>query len=149
MTKQFLIFVGYNHVFEMPKGQKIYLNLFFACFSALFAVSAAAQQQTDRQQAKLLMEKGDSLRCLYRFDESLSAYEKALEIDKALAEETSTVQSYNDLALSYCKLGLLLSNREYLQKALDIWKKLSERCPDVAMYKKYAWIAERELRKIG
>ena len=80
MTKQFLIFVGYNHVFEMPKGQKIYLNLFFACFSALFAVSAAAQQQTDRQQAKLLMEKGDSLRCLYRFDESLSAYEKALEI---------------------------------------------------------------------
>ena len=80
MTKQFLIFVGYNHVFEMPKGQKIYLNLFFACFSLLFAVFAGAQEPAESQQVRILMGKGDSLRSIYRFDESIAVYEKALSI---------------------------------------------------------------------
>lgn len=80
MTKQFLIFVGYNPVFEMPKGQKIYLKLIFLCFSLMFAVLADAQERVNHHQTETLMEKGDSLRSIYRFDESVSFYEKALSM---------------------------------------------------------------------
>lgn len=84
MTKQFLIFVGYNVDFRMPKAPKIYLKLLPAVFFLLIPLAAGAQDPSLRQQVENLIQKGDSLRATYRFEESLSSYESAL----SLADDT-------------------------------------------------------------
>ena len=89
MIKQFLIFVGYNIDFEMPKGQKTYLNLIISAIFLFSAGAAGAQSPVGNQQIGELVEKGDSLRSIYRFEEALTAYEAALEL-------TSDTLSYAD-----------------------------------------------------
>ena len=63
-------------------------------------------------------------------------YEKNLAIWKQLAEETKTVEAYDDLAVSYCKLAWVVPEKkqEYLTKAYEIWKSLAEHCPHVEKY---------------
>ena len=116
MTKQFLIFVGYNPVFEMPKGQKIYLNLFFVCFSLMFAVLADAQERVNHHQTETLMENGDSLRSIYRFDESVSFYEKAL----AMAEETLNYAGDSLLRLELQDKILMSENGRNMAGFVDV-----------------------------
>ena len=51
-------------------------------------------------------------------------------IRKFLAEETNTVESYDDLAVSYYNMGIVLRERSYLNEALNIWTQLAEQFPD-------------------
>ena len=78
MTKQFLIFVGYNVVFDMPKRGNTYIRLIFAALSLMVVSFADAQEHN--HQSRALAERGDSLRAIYRFDESLLAYDAALSM---------------------------------------------------------------------
>lgn len=123
MTKQFLIFVGYNPVFEMPKGQKIYFNLFFVCFSLMFAVLADAQERVNHHQTETLMEKGDSLRSIYRFDESVSFYEKAL----AMAEDTLNYACDSLLRLELQDKILMSENGRNMAGFVDVPNVLARR----------------------
>ena len=123
MTKQFLIFVGYNPVFEMPKGQKIYLNLFFVCFSLMFAVLADAQERVNHHQTETLMEKGDSLRSIYRFDESVSFYEKAL----SMTEDTLNYAGDSLLRLELQDKILMSENGRNMAGFVDVPNVLARR----------------------
>ena len=63
----------------MLRKKNIYI---YAVLTALFlsaSVVAGAQETDYEAKAKALVEKGDSLRVLYRFDESLTVYRQALE----------------------------------------------------------------------
>ena len=80
MTKQFLIFVGCKVVFGMRNRGKKYKTLIFKAICLFLATSSAAQVPERARQARILAEKGDSLRALYRFDDSLDAYEEALDL---------------------------------------------------------------------
>ena len=44
-------------------------------------------------------------------------------------EETGTVESMDELAVSYYKVGLLTKDSEMLMKAQSIWKNLSAEYP--------------------
>ena len=63
-------------------------------------------------------------------------YERALEISEKLAKETNTVSAYDDLALSYYKVGTLDGNidKEYLIKAYKIWEILTRSCPSMPSF---------------
>ena len=123
MTKQFLIFVGYNPVFEMPKGQKIYLKLIFLCFSLMFAVLADAQERVNHHQTETLMEKGDSLRSIYRFDESVSFYEKAL----SMTEDTLNYAGDSLLRLELQDKILMSENGRNMAGFVDVPNVLARR----------------------
>ena len=60
-------------------------------------------------------------------------YEQALEIREKLARETKMVSAYDDLAVSYYKMGTLAGNidRAYLTKAYKIWESLAQSCPSM------------------
>ena len=79
----------------------------------------------------------------------LEYYEKALEISLKLAEETKTVKSYDDLAVSYYKLGSIDDSpsrgRAYFLKALEIWEALAKSHPDVSTYKNRRDIVKERL----
>ena len=64
----------------MPRMGKIYRNLFFLTFFIFASVAVGAQEPDHAQKLKTLIEKGDSLRITYHFDESLDMYEDALEL---------------------------------------------------------------------
>lgn len=81
----------------MLRKKNIYI---YAVLTALFlsASLVAGAQETDYEaKVKALMEKGDSLRVLYRFDESLDAYEYALELTEtdSLAIQDKILMSEN------------------------------------------------------
>ena len=61
-------------------------------------------------------------------------YELDLEISKQLAEKVPSPEAWDDLAVSYYKLGILGNSVSSLQKALDIWTRLSEQYPMVSHY---------------
>ena len=60
-------------------------------------------------------------------------YEQDLEISEKLARETKTVSAYDDLAVSYYKVGTLDGriDKEYLTKAFKIWDNLAQSCPSM------------------
>ena len=64
----------------MIGGRKGLLYLILAVLGAGIGVDSSAQGDGSFLKAKSLVSKGDSLRCAYRFEESLSAYEKALSM---------------------------------------------------------------------
>ena len=63
-------------------------------------------------------------------------YGKSLEIREALAQETSTVSSYEDLAISYYKIGCL-GDRNMMQSAYDTFKILADQCPQMERFSRY------------
>lgn len=64
----------------MLRKLNIYIYLISLTFILSASVLAGAQEPDHSLRLKSLMEKGDSLRIAYRFDESLVAYEAALEL---------------------------------------------------------------------
>ena len=79
MSKQFVIFVGFIMVFDMFGRGNCFIYLVSALFLLGFPLSSAAQSGMRGQESSRLMHVGDSLRMAYRFQESLDAYEDALE----------------------------------------------------------------------
>ena len=79
MSKQFVIFVGFIMVFDMFGRGNCFIYLVSALFLLGFPLSSAAQSGMRSQESSRLMQVGDSLRMAYRFQESLDAYEDALE----------------------------------------------------------------------
>lgn len=75
-------------------------------------------------------------------------YQPILNTFKHLAEEVPTPRMWDNLALSYYKLGTLDNSVDYLQKALDIWTKLSEQYPSVPRYAKNRDIVRAALKKL-
>ena len=71
-----------------------------------------------------------------RLTEAKEMYLKDLELSEAIFEETGTVVSYDDLAVSYYKLARTFNDKQYYQKAYEIWAHLSNECPNVAEYKR-------------
>ena len=61
-------------------------------------------------------------------------YELDLEISKQLAEKVPSPEAWDDLAVSYYKLGILGNSVSSLQKALDIWTRLSEQYPSIPVF---------------
>lgn len=69
--------------------------------------------------------------------EALMYYSKSLTLDAQLVKELGTVESYDDFAVSCYKIGVFdekKPNLGFLRQAYNIWKKLSEMCPDSAAY---------------
>ena len=77
-------------------------------------------------------------------------YTEALKIAEDLVFETGTVDSYDDLAVSYHKLATLRKpyDRELLQRSLQIYNSLIEKCPDVARYRKMQNTVKKKLESI-
>lgn len=65
-------------------------------------------------------------------------YEQSLKLSQAIAEETGTVGSYDDYAVSLYKIAWVYEAPEKkqacLQKAYEIWKDLAEAYPDVPSF---------------
>ena len=123
MTKQFLIFVGYNVDFKMLKAQKIHLKLLPAVLFLLMSLAAGAQEPSRRQQAENLVQKGDSLRAVYRFDESLSAYESAL----SLTDDTLFFAVDSSLKLDIQDRVLMSENGKSMAAFVDVPSILARR----------------------
>ena len=64
----------------MLRKLNIYIYLISLTLLMSVSVLVGAQEPDHSLRLKSLMEKGDSLRIAYRFDESLDAYEAALEL---------------------------------------------------------------------
>ena len=77
-----------------------------------------------------------------------SYYQKAFEICEYLVETLGIAESYNDLATAYYKLGELRSDIGYLEKAQDIWKKLSAKYPRVYTYRRFLEIVTDEIERL-
>ena len=77
---------------------------------------------------------GDILKAEGNIEAARKYYERDLEISKQLAEKVPSPEAWDDLAVSYYKLGILGNSVSSLQKALDIWTRLSEQYPMVAYY---------------
>ena len=77
-----------------------------------------------------------------------SYYQKAFEICEYLVETLGIAESYNDLATAYYKLGELRSDIGYLEKAQDIWKKLSAKYPRVYTYRRFLEIVTEEIERL-
>ena len=73
---------------------KIYVFLFLLCLGLNIRFTAEAQDSDYGAKVKVLIEKGDELHSLYRFDQSLEAYREALK----LVEN----EEYNSLDSSLC-----------------------------------------------
>ena len=95
---------------------KIYRCLLCLGFCLSVSVAAGAQEQEHDHQLKSLMEKGDSLRIAYRFDESLDAYEAALE----LTEDESYAQKDSLLKLDIQDKILMSENGRSMMNFVDI-----------------------------
>ncbi len=77
-------------------------------------------------------------------------YEQDLEISRAIADETRTVSAYDDLAVSYYKLGVIGNyDTSYLQKAHDIWSQLSMQCPSDPELKRRCDIVQNILKELS
>ena len=63
----------------LGKG-KIFIYTIFAVLGLSASVEVNAQVPGSEEKARALVEKGDSLRAIYRFEESLDVYEEALEL---------------------------------------------------------------------
>lgn len=73
---------------------KIYVFLFLLCLGLNIRFTAEAQDSDYAAKVKVLIEKGDELHSLYRFDQSLEAYREALK----LVEN----EEYNSLDSTLC-----------------------------------------------
>ena len=144
MTKQFLIFVGYNVDFKMPKAQKIYLKLLPAVFFLLVSLAAGAQEPSRRQQAENLVQKGDSLRAVYRFDESLSAYESAL----SLTDDTLFFAVDSSLKLDIQDRVLMSENGKSMAAFVDVPSVLARRKFSLEEFFLYYPLADSSWRAI-
>ena len=121
MTKQFLIFVGYNVVFDMPKRGNTYIRLIFAALSLMVVSFADAQEHN--HQSRALAERGDSLHAIYRFDESLLAYEEAL----AMVSDTVSVAEDSLLRLELQDKILMSENGRSMSGFVDIPRVVARR----------------------
>ena len=82
-------------------------------------------------------------------ESSASAWcKKALEIRDRVAEITHTPLSYDDLAVSYYKVGVLNWDINYLTDALSIWRILAESCPDILRYQENIKAVETIIEQI-
>ena len=68
-----------------------------------------------------------------------------MAIREPLAEETKTVEAFDDLAVSYYKMALAVPEQEvsYLKKALALWTELAERFPENPSFTKRRDIVRR------
>ena len=105
---------------------KIYRCLVCLAFCLSASVAAGAQEPEHDHQLKSLMEKGDSLRIAYRFDESLDAYEAALE----LTEDESYAQKDSLLKLDIQDKILMSENGRSMMNFVDI--------PNVVVKRKFS-----------
>ena len=80
---------------------------------------------------------GDIYRAMGQLSEALSRYEASLELAKQLAEETRTIESEDDLAVSHCKMGNVTRGAErqsHYREAYRIWDDLARRYPENPEY---------------
>ena len=75
-------------------------------------------------------------------------YRKSLSIHESLAEQTNTVESYGGLAVSYYKMGCLMRDRSYLNKALHIFTQLAAQFPDTLSFRQRADIVKRAIQQL-
>jgi hypothetical protein len=89
----------------------------------MFAVLADAQERVNHHQTETLMEKGDSLRSIYRFDESVSFYEKAL----SMTEDTLNYAGDSLLRLELQDKILMSENGRNMAGFVDVPNVLARR----------------------
>lgn len=84
-------------------------------------------------------------------DGAQAYYRKELEIAMALAEETRTVASVDDLAVAHFRLALVCPGEAvaHLQEAARLWDLLCDACPEVAEYRRRAQLAQKMLDRLG
>ena len=68
--------------------------------------------------------------------EGVHWYRKSIAIDEKLAELIGTPESYDDLAASYYNLGAQTADLALVDKALEMWRDLVRRCPEVPLYRR-------------
>ena len=67
---------------------------------------------------------------------------------QSLAEETGTMQSYGDLAVSYYNMGWVMRDRSYLDKALYILTQLAAQFPDNPSFREHANMVKRAIQQL-
>ena len=118
ISKQFLIFVRFKPDFEMITRRNIFPFLIFTIFGLTAGVLTYAQSESALSQVRRLMEKGDSLRRIYRFDESLQAYESAL----AVPQDSLAVMEDSVLRINLKDRLLMSENGRNMMNFVDIPK---------------------------
>ena len=138
--------VSYNKLGDIAKAEgnlseaKRYYKLCLDIFEALVKETGTVKSKRDLSVSYNLL--GDIAKAEGNLTEAKRYYTLCLEIAEALAKETGTVEAYDDLALSYyniafCQTGFFSKRRkkrEHLKKALSIWERLSQACPNVYEY---------------
>ncbi len=124
-----------------------------AYFERSLALREALVDETDTAQARrdlsVSLEKLGNIAMASGDLKAARAYfERSLALAEALADKTDTVEAYDDLAVSYYKLGLTINEKEYLQKAYDIWASLAKAHPEVAEFGRRRDIAKTTLDEI-
>ena len=80
---------------------------------------------------------GDIYRSRRKLSKALSRYEASLEFRQQLAEETRTIESEDDLAVSHYKMGNVTRGAErqsHYREAYRIWDDLARRYPENPVY---------------
>ena len=75
-------------------------------------------------------------------------YRQALSYRQEIAKKNPAAEYVHSLAVSYYKIGILDRSRPHLQKALEIWSSLADRCPDAAEYANHRDTVRKKLNDL-